>query len=253
MRHDSQRMPRRSSALLAFVVLLALVVASCARPFGPVYEYEEEVYINLDGSATIIVNTSMAALSALHGVDVPIDPADLIDRDAIRALYESQQTRVTRVSRPWRRSGRRFIQIRLEAENVRTLPDVRPFAWATYTFDQDGEGLRYVQTVQRPAARDVGDVGWTGDELVAVRLHVPSRITFHNAPGGTVERGNILTWAQPLARRLAGDPLRVEVAFGAQRILVMTVVLFLAALATAALTVGGLIWWVVRKGRQRTT
>jgi hypothetical protein len=194
----------------------------------------------------------MAALAAFHGLDVPLDPAALIDRDEIRVLYESEQTRVTRVSRPWRRSGRRCIQIRLEASNVRTLPQLAPFAWATYAFDRDGEGLRYMQTLKRPAVREVGDVGWTGEELVAVRLHVPSRITFHDAPGRTVERGNILTWEQPLARRLAGDPLHVEVAFGAQRILVLTVVLFLTAMATAAATVGGLIWWVVRKGRQRT-
>jgi hypothetical protein len=245
-------MPRRSSLLLPSALLLVLVVTSCARPFGPVYEYEEEVYINLDGSATIIVNTSMAALAAFHGLDVPLDPAALIDRDEIRVLYESEQTRVTRVSRPWRRSGRRYIQNRLEASNVRPLPQLAPFAWATYAFGREGEGLRYVQTLERPAVREVGDVGWTGEELVAVRLHVPSRITFHDAPGRTVERGNILTWEQPLARRLAGDPLHVEVAFGAQRILVMTVVLFLTAMATAAATVGGLIWWVVRKGRQRT-
>ncbi len=245
-------MPRRSSVLLSSVFLQVLLVTSCARPFGPVYEYQEEIYINLDGSATIIVNTSMAALAALHGLDVPLDPVALIDRDAIRALYESDQTPVTRVSRPWRRSGRRYIQIQVEASNVRTLSRIAPFAWATYAFDRDGEGLRYLQTVERPAVREVGDVGWTGEELVAIRLHVPSRITFHNAPGRTVERGNILTWEQSLADRLAGDPLHVDVAFGAQRILVTTVVLFLTATATAAATVGGLIWWVVRKGRQRT-
>lgn len=228
----------------------ALLSASCAQLVGPVYEYEEEIYIDLDGSATIVVNTSLPALAALHGLDVPLEPDAQVDREAIRAMYESPQTDVTRVSRPWRRSGRRFIQIRVEAANVRTLADVAPFAWSAYTFDRDGEELRYEQTLQGKAAR-AADVGWTGKELVAVRLHVPSRITFHNAPGGEVERGNILRWEQPLSRRMAGDPLHVEVAFGAQRILVMTVVLFLAAMAAAALTVGGLIWWTVRKGRQR--
>lgn len=252
MRHDSGRMPLRSSLLPSSVLLLALVATSCAQPFGRVYEYEEEVYVNLDGSATIIVNTSLAALAALHGADVPLDPEALIERDDIRALYDSAQTNVTRVSRPWRRNGRRYIQVRLDAADVRTLPQVGPFRWAAYEFGPEGEGLRYVQTLNAPGVREVGDVGWTGEELVAVRLHVPSRVTFHNAPSGRVERGNIITWEQPLAQRLKGDPLRVEVRFGAQRILVMTVVLFLAAMATAAVTVGGLIWWVVRKGRQRT-
>ncbi len=244
-------MSPRSLLLSLLTACAALLSVSCAQLVGPAYEYEEEVYIALDGSATIVVNTSLAALSALHGLDVPLEPDAQVDREAIRAMYESSQTDVTRVSRPWRRDGRRFVQIRLEAADVRTLSTVAPFAWSSYTFGRDGEGLRYEQTVHRKAARNV-DVGWTGAELIAVRLHVPSRITFHNAPGGEIERGNILRWEQPLSQRMAGDPLHVEVVFGAQRILVMTLVLFLAAMAAAALTVGGLIWWVVRKGRQRT-
>ena len=101
-------MSLRASLLPSFVLVLALLATACAQPFGRVYEYEEEVYINLDGSATIIVNTSMAALAALHGADVPLDAEALIDRDAIRALYESAQTSVTRVSRPARISVTRM-------------------------------------------------------------------------------------------------------------------------------------------------
>ncbi len=233
------------------VLVLLVLGTACARPFGPVYEYEEEVYIDVDGSATVIVNASMAALAALHGLDVPVDPDAFIDRDAIRALYEGGQVNVTRVSRPWRREGRRFIQVRLETPDVRTLPALQPFAWAEYAFTRKDDGLEYVQVLRRGAVTDVGDVGWSGNELVGIRLHVPSRITFHNAPGGQIERGNILTWQQPLERRLAGEPLRIEVTFAQQRILVLTVTLFLAAMAAAALTVGGLIWWVVRTGRRR--
>src|SRR5690606_18058414 len=112
------------------------------------------------------------------------------------------------------------------------------FAWAEYTFSRKDDGLEYVQVLGRGAVTDVGEVGWTGEELVGIRLHVPSRITFHNAPGGQIERGNILTWQQPLAQRLAGEPLRIEVTFAEQRILVLTVTLFLAAMAAAAATVG---------------
>ncbi len=239
----------RAYLLCAFIVVLC---AACAQPFGRQYEYEEEIHVGLNGSATIIVNSSLPALAALHGLDLPLDPNALVVRDDLRAAYESPVTRVTRVSRPWRRSGRRFIQVRIEASDVRLLSEGTPFAGAHYRFEDSDEGLRYRQTLAAPAKRDVGDVGWTGQELVAVRLHIPSRITFHNAPGGVVERGNILRWEQPLSRRLAGDPLHVEVAFGNQRILVLTVVLFLSAMAAAALTIGSLIWWVVRKGRQRT-
>ncbi|BCS31274.1 hypothetical protein TBR22_A04740 [Luteitalea sp. TBR-22] len=241
-------LPRQALALTALALLL---LASCARPFGRQYEYEEEIYIDLDGSARVVVNTSLAALAALHGLDVPLDPAVPIDRDAIRALYASPVTEVTRVSRPWRRDGRRFVQVRLDVSDVRRLPETRPFAWARYTFARQGEAVQYVQELGASVNKAVGDVGWDGSELVAVRMHVPSRVTFHNAPSRLVERGNILSWEQPLKARLAGEPLRIEARFGVQRILVMTVALFLAAMAAAAVTLTGLIWWVVRKGHQR--
>lgn len=237
---------------LAFGVLVVLLFTSCARPFGRQYEYEEQVYIDLDGSATIIVNASLASLVALHGLDLPLDQGQPVDRERIRRLYQSPAAEVTRVSRPWRRDGRRFVQVRLNVADVRRLPASAPFAWATYAFGSSGEHLQFVQELGPASARAVGDVGWDGDELVAVRLHVPSRVTFHNAPGRSVERGNILTWEQDLQARLRGEPLRVEARFGAQRILVLTVALFLAALTAAALTVALLIWWIVRKGRQRT-
>ena len=240
--------PRQALALAA---LALIALTSCARPFGRQYEYEEEVYLDLDGSATLVVNTSLAALAALHGLDVPLDPSAAVDRDAIRHLYASPVTEVTRVSRPWRRDGRRFVQIRVSVSDVRKLPTVKPFAWATYEMTTYGDGLRFVQQLSAAKGRDVGDVGWDGNEVVAVRLHLPSRVTDHNAPSKQIDRGNILTWEQPLKARLAGEPLTVDVQFGAQRILVLTVTIFLAAMAAAVLTLTGLIWWVVRKGRQR--
>ena len=245
-------MPVSPRQALALAALALIALASCATPFGRQYEYEEEVYLDLDGSATIVVNSSLAALAALHGLDVPLDPAAPVDRDAIRDMYMSPVTAVTRVSRPWRRDGRRFVQIRVEVSDVRQLPSVKPFAWAEYGMTTLGDGLQFVQQLGPIKGRDVGDVGWDGQELIAVRLHLPSRVTDHNAPSKQIERGNILTWEQPLKARLAGEPLQVDAKFGAQRILVLTVALFFAAMAAAALTVTGLIWWVVRKGRQRT-
>ena len=242
-------LPRRALALAA---LALLALASCSRPFARQYEYEEEVYIDLDGSATVIVNSSLAALAALHGLDVSLDPAAPVDRERIRALYSSPVMEVARVSRPWRCDGRRFIQVRLDVPDVRRLPEAAPFAWARYDFTRADETLTFVQELGGVTGRTVGDVGWDGNELVAVRLHIPSRVTFHNAPSRLVERGNILSWEQPLTSRLAGEPLRVEARFGVQRILVLTVALFLAAMAAAAISVAVVIWWVVRKGHQRT-
>ena len=120
---------------------------------------------------------------------------------------------------------------------MRQLSQAPPFAWAHYAFTQKDDVLTFVQDLGPSAAKNVGDVGWDGEEVVAVRLHIPSRVTWHNAPSHLVERGNIVSWEQPLKARLAGEPLRVEARFGVQRILVLTVALFLAAMAAAAVTV----------------
>jgi hypothetical protein len=92
------------------------------------------------------------------------------------------------------------------------------------------------------------DVGWTGDELVAFRVHLPSKITFHNSPD-EVERGNILVWEQGLRDRLAGAPLHMEARMETQSILYRTLLLFAGTFLAAMAALGIIIWWIGRKGR----
>ena len=87
-----------------------------------------------------------------------------------------------------------------------------------------------------------------GRELVAVRLHVPAKIQFHNAPSKQVERGNIVSWEQPLKDRLAGQPLRVEVQMERNSILAWTLTIFGRPRPRPSCSCS--IWWVKRKGRQ---
>ena len=49
--------------------------------------------------------------------------------------------------------------------------------------------------------------GWNGREIVAFRLHLPSKVGYHNAGPDNPKRGNILVWEQPLADRLRGSRL----------------------------------------------
>jgi hypothetical protein len=84
--------------------------------------------------------------------------------------------------------------------------------------------------------------------LVAFRVHLPSRITFHNAP--LFERGNILAWEQPLRDRLAGAPLPMEARMETQSILYRTLWLFAGTFAAAMAMLAGVIWLVSRKGRR---
>jgi hypothetical protein len=233
---------------LAAVVAAVATASACRDVIARKYEYEEDVYLRLDGSATLYVNAAVPALVALRDAPLPSDPAARLDRNDVRAFYQGPGVRVASVSTS-RREGRRYVHLRLEVDDIRQLSSLPPFAWSTYALAERGGLNVYTQQVAGAAGRDVGDVGWDGDELVAVRLHLPSRVPFHNAPSRTIERGNIIIWEQTLAARAKGEPLAIEVHLEQESILAQTLLLFggmaLLALATLALAV----WWVWRKGR----
>lgn len=239
----------RTRQWIAGVAALALVVAGAAcQGFFREYEYEEEVYLRVDGSATVVVNTSLAALSALRGAK-RFDQGDDVDRDGVRAFFQSPVSNVTRVSRPWTRHGRRFIQVRVDTDDIRTLGRAPAFSWSAYGFTPRGETITFVQNLGAPATPAGPPATWEGNEVVAIRLHVPAKIQFHNAPSKKVDRGNIVSWEQPLKDRLAGVPLHVEVRMERDSILKWTLTIFAASAAAAATLFVLVVWWVRRKGR----
>jgi len=237
---------------LRVVVLLAGVAggAACSNVIARKYEYEEDVYLRLDGSATVYVNAAVPALVALRDAPLPLDPAARLDRNDVRAFYEGPGVRVASVSVS-RREGRRYVHLQIAVDDIRALSALRPFAWSAYSLAPRDGLLVFTQQMTTAAGRDVGTVGWQGDELVAVRLHLPSRVPFHNAPSRTVERGNIITWEQPLAARAKSDPLAIEVHLEQESILFQTLTLFGSMAALAVAVMGGFIWWVRRSGRKR--
>ena len=236
------------SGWLAALAALVVLGSACAGVGKKEYEYEEELYLDLDGSATLYVNASVPALVALRGVDLPVDPAARVDRGKLRALFEGAGVQV-RTPTLTRRDGRRFVHLRIDAEHLDRLERIGPLAWSTYDLARSGDSVEFRQRVGAAAARDVGDVGWTGSEIVAFRAHLPSRIEFHNVPSGQVQRGNILAWEQPFAERMRGAPLDLQARMEPQSILYRTLLLFagtgLAALGTLALVV----WWMARPSR----
>jgi hypothetical protein len=242
---------------LAVLLIATGLTAACGGSlFSKQYEYEEDVYLASDGSARVIVNASIPALVALRGLPLDADSSAQVDRDGIRTAYESPHTRVTRVSRPWRRDGRRFVQVRVEIQDIRKLESVAPFAWSRYALEEANGQRIYRQTVGASAFRPgtLQNYGWKGKELVAVRLHMPSRILEHNARDfdtnetSTVQRGNILAWEQLLTERLDGRPITIEVRMDRQSILYTTLWLFAGAFAGAVLLLVLIVWLTVRKG-----
>ena len=189
-------------------------------------EYEEQLYLAVDGSATVVVDASLPALvraarrerSIPHRTDPPI----------VQPFAGCMRARAARstVSRLWDRRGRRFVQIQVSANDIRTLLKcallclVGVFAGADIRMTR--QRLKYLPDLGPPAGTDPGAVNWDGSELVAFKVHAPSRIRFHNVKkldgtDGAHERGNILTWEQTLADRRAGRPLTMESAWRRRR------------------------------------
>ena len=232
---------------LAAVLAFAIAVAACRGVLKKEYEYEEELYLDLDGSATVYVNASVPALVALRGVDLDVNPRARFDRERVRAVFAGRNVRV-RTPTTSRRHGRRFVHVRVEADHLADLQRLAPFAWSTYSMSRRDEVLEFRQLVGAPARKPVGDVGWTGAELVAFRMHLPSQIPYHNATEGKVQRGNILEWEQRLSDRLAGAPLDIQAHMATQSILYSTLLLFGATVVAAAATFAAIIWWIARRG-----
>ena len=250
---------RLAALLCAAVSIIAFSSCGGGGLLGKQYEYEEDLTLSIDGSATLVVNASLPSLAALRGLNVPVDPSVRFKPDEIRAMFETPVTDVTRVSRPWRRKGRRFVQIRIDVPDVRKLPEAAPFAWSKYEFGPTGGRHAYTQTVG-PSAMKPGslqNVGWDGSEVVAFRLHLPAKILHHTARDletnqpSQASRGNILAWEQHLADRLEGQPVKIYVEMESESILHRTLWLFAGAFSAAVAVLALLIWWTMSKGREQ--
>jgi hypothetical protein len=240
---------RRRVAFAAALAAVLLAPACAGSTLGRrLYEYEEEIYLDVDGSATVNVNASVPSLVALRGADLPVDPLARLDREKVRAFFTGPGATVTRVSVS-RRDRRRFVHVSIDVDDVRRLPRVPPFAWSSYRLNRRDGVLEFQQVVGQASGKAVSDVGWAGDEAVRFRVHVPSEIPFHNSRSG-VERGNILGWEQPLAERVKGVPVEMEFQMEPESILYSTLLLFGGTIVAAALAFALAIWLFVRKGRR---
>jgi len=228
---------------LALALLSVLVSVACSDVIARKYEYEEEVFLSLDGSAVVYVNASVPALVALRGAPLPLDPGARLDRLDVRDFYQSPVTRVASVTTS-RREGRRYVHLRLEVDDIRRLHEAPAFAWSAYRFTERDGLFEFAQRMGAAAGKDAGNAGWRGDELVAVRLHLPSRVEFHDSPSRTIERGNIIAWEQRLADRRQGTPLEITARMETESILFRTLALFAGMGVLVALTFAGFIWFV---------
>jgi hypothetical protein len=244
------------------VGLGSLAVAGCDNPLGVEYEYDEQLYLGVDGSAELVINASIPAFVALRNLPLNPDPSVPVDRDQVRQAFSDPGCGEVTVNRPWTRDGRRFVQVVLEQNHVGNFATCGPVSWSTYSFERStGEGgideVHYSQVVGAPTAGDPGNVNWTGAELVGFKIHAPSSILYHNVrrledgEPGEPDRGNILTWEQTLTDRREGRQLHLDVRMLAQSILTRTLVLFVGSFAAAVVVLMMAVWYVLRRAKRR--
>src|SRR5262247_47985 len=154
---------RRANVLVLLGLLAAIATTACGGVLRKKYEYEEEIYLFLDGTAIVNVNASVASLVALRGADLPLDPESRVDRRRVRAFFEGPGATVTAVTLS-RRDGRRFVHVSINVANVRELPRLGAFRWSTYRLGREGDLVVYKQTIGKPEGKPLADVGWTGSE-----------------------------------------------------------------------------------------
>jgi hypothetical protein len=237
---------------VAALVAAALVAVTCGSSgLFRQYEYEEDIHLSLDGTATVYVNGSMAAFDVLRGAPFASDGSARLDRRRIQEFFSTPVTRFQRATMS-RRGGRRFVHVRIDVQDIRRLSEAAPFAWSMYQFYREGDLYVFKQVLggdPMMKVEDVGDESWTGREWVAFRVHVPSKITYHNTLPENLKRGNILVWEQTLEERRRGTPLVLDARMQTQSILYRTIFLFGAMLAVVGLMFGLLIWWILRQKR----
>ena len=240
------------AAVIALVVVTGATAAGCGSGgLFRQYEYEEDIYLSLDGRATVYVNASIPALDALRGAPFDPDPRARLDQDAVRGFYTTPVTRVTAINES-RHSGRRFVHVRLDVDDIRRLGEALPFAWSVYDLHLDDQRYVYRQSLGGAAAKPAVNAGWDGREVVAFRLHLPSRIEYHNAGANNLKRGNILLWEQPLADRLRGVPLVFDAQMRTESILYSALTLFGFTCVAVAALFGIVILFVRNNGSKRS-
>jgi hypothetical protein len=218
------------------LLCLALVVVSgCAT-----YEYEEEVFLEVDGSGEIRMSGSTAAIEGVHALDEA-------DAASAKALFEGEGVEVLSALET-ERDQRKFVHVEARFTGWDELCRLRAFRGRRCVLENEEEGLALELSL--PSPRAAAPDGLDPQALLALRYHFPSTIRYHNSPSD-IERGNILCWKRTLREHFAGRPLDVEVHFDRRTVLAATVSVMGIALALVAASIGTALWLMVRKGRRQ--
>lgn len=220
-------------------LLLASQIGGCL-----VYEFEHEMWLRVDGSGSLNVTGRPELWAAFKGAG---GPEGEVTPDALRALFERSGLEVRRVTLT-ERGGRPYLFVSADFEDVNRLGGSPAFPDLEIGLRREGERLVFEGRWRRAGKGEVAQP--PPGELVAFRVHVPSRVYSHKNAADGVERGNILSWRESLESALDGRPLDFGAEIGDSSILRGMLALFAGAIALGGALVAFAIWLLWRRGRR---
>jgi len=233
------------AARLALALLLAAGLHSCIR-----YEYEHELWLDVDGSGRVNVTGRPDLWAAFKGLPPEGDEGAL--RQRARDVFERSGLRVRRVN-VTHRGGRAYLFVAAAFDDVNRIGGTPAFPDLRIALRPEDGRLRLRGTWQRPPALAAAGARPQEDGLMAVRFHLPSKIYRHENAADGVERGNILGWRQEVGAALRGGELAFGAVMDRRSIFYSTVGLFAGAVALALALLVVMVYIVRRKGRRATT
>jgi hypothetical protein len=227
---------------LAAALLLVATLRGCVR-----YEYEHEIWLKVDGSGTIAVTGRPSLWTAFKGL--PLDERDsgTIEK-AVRELFERSGLEVRKVQLV-RRRGHRYLYVAADFKDVNRISYTPAFPDLRLGLRHEAGRLELDGSWQRPLEAVPG-AAEERDGLMAVRLHLPSKVYSHRRAAEGLERGNILSWRQETSGALDGGRIEFGAELDERSILFSTVMLFAGAVVIAVLLLALALWVLVRRGRR---
>jgi hypothetical protein len=216
-------------------LLLFLLLAGCTT-----YEYEEEVFLKIDGSGEIRMSGSKEAVAALHG----LDPATV---ESAEALFEGEGVQILSALET-ERERRKFVHVRARFSDWEKLCRLPAFRDRGCRLAKEADALELELSL--PSPRTTAPESLDPQALLALRYHFPSSIRYHDSPGD-VERGNILSWKRTVREHFAGRPFELHVRFDRRTILAATVRILGVSLGLVLASIGTGLVVMVRKGRRQ--
>ena len=220
------------------LVLGLLVTLSACTAYE--YEYEEEVFLEVDGSGRFRVSGSSEAIGTVL-------PLARVSVETVRDHFDEPQVELDSVHET-ERDGRSFIHVQARFADWNRLCEHPAFSGRHCRLVIGPDVLEIESTV--PGPRSPGRVPTDPDASIVFRFHFPSTVAFHNSPN-EIERGNIVRWQRSMGEHFAREPLVIQARFEKRSVLETTVMVLVAAVSLVVVAITGTISLMVRKGRRQ--